>query len=167
MNHDELPLTDAEETQLAFSLGLCDEAALEGTSSKEAQELRKLVLKVQNQAALEHSAPDPAQVKQLQAATRQAARPLGLWSQVEGSLRRSPWLRLVAASLVVHLAALPVLAWLHFAQPERPAIWIHFEEPAPALTSDPQPELLEPIELPDLLELIQPDLIETPFKTGE
>ena len=161
MTQREEPLTPQEEALLAYSLGLSEELPGDAPTTSEAAALRELVSEARGSARRE--APRTAAVEAIQAAARRAAGETStpsIWTQLEGGLKRSLLLRLVAASLVIHLAALPVLAWLHFSQPERPPLWIHFEEPPPVLTSEPQPELLEPIELPEVLELADPTELE-------
>jgi hypothetical protein len=150
MTDQDHPLTPAEEALLDYSLGRAGQVP--APDGLEAERLRELVETARLAASTTQPAPAPELVAELQAAARAAASPeaLGFWRLLEGGLRTNVWVRLVAASLVIHLAALPVLAWLHFSQPERPALWIHFEEPPPVLTSEPQPELLEAVEQPEL-----------------
>ncbi|MDF1797890.1 MAG: hypothetical protein P1V81_01835 [Planctomycetota bacterium] len=149
----DLPLGQAEERALDFSLGRIEpDAALVETA--EAQALRRLVETVRSQVSLDAAAPSAASIDELRSAARSAAGP-GLpgsfWRHLQGGLRTSPWIRLAAASLVIHMAALPVLAWLHFKAPPERALFIRFEEPAEALTSEPTPELLEPL-APEVVE---------------
>lgn len=147
-------LSAAEQRLLDFGLGLKDELPA-GPETQEASDLRELVARVRASAESVQAPAASERVAILVGAARELAdRPAlptpSFWQLLEGGLRTSLLLRVVAASLVVHLCALPVLAWLHFSTPERGALWIHFEEPPPVLTSEPQPELLEPVVLPEV-----------------
>lgn len=150
-------LTPEEEALLDFSLGL---RAPEESPGTEAHELRGLVEATRRACRQADGAAEEAvsgrdeRVLAVQAAAQAEGEP-SFWRLLEGGLRTNMWLRLVAASLVVHLAALPVLAWFSFTERERPPLFINFEKPEPVLVDDPAPELLEPLsaeELPELLE---------------
>ena len=58
-------------------------------------------------------------------------------------LKRNAALRIAAASLLLHLTALPVLAWLTFSDPEPRFLNIRIEDPPVVLTEDPGVEQLE------------------------
>jgi hypothetical protein len=64
-------------------------------------------------------------------------------------LKRNAALRIAAASLLIHLTALPVLAWFAFVKPEPSFINIHIEKPPVVLTEEPDAEVLEPLNLLD------------------
>lgn len=57
-------------------------------------------------------------------------------------LKSNAALRIAAASLLVHLTALPVLAWLTFSEPEPRFFNFRIEEPPASLTEDPGVEEL-------------------------
>ena len=156
MTDHEKPLTSAEEALLDYSLGLS--SALSDVDANDAAQMRELVVEARRACEASASPVASDRIVQLQAAARAAADPAppSFWQLLRGELHANIWVRLVAASLVIHLAALPVLAWLHFSPPERPPLWIHFEEPPPVLTSEPQPELLAPIDLEGLLQSSDP-----------
>ena len=103
-------LSPAEEALLDFSLGLASELA-PGVDPTEAARWRSLVQEVRVTSEVPI---DPRRVASLIAAARLTAEPPtpSFWQVLEGGLRTSLLLRVVAASLVVHLCALPVLAWL-------------------------------------------------------
>ncbi|MFT4710261.1 MAG: hypothetical protein ACI9D0_000106 [Bacteroidia bacterium] len=71
-------------------------------------------------------------------------------------LKNNVALRIAAASLLVHLTALPVLAWLAFAKPEPRFLNVRIEEPRAVLTEDPgveeldSPQVLEDEDLGDV-----------------
>lgn len=81
------------------------------------------------------------------------------WRLLRSGLRHNALLRVAAASLVVHLAALPVLAWLHFSAVERPDVYVEFEEHLPMPVAEELPEVLAPVavEDPKSLDQLQPD----------
>jgi len=57
-------------------------------------------------------------------------------------LKSNVALRIAAASLLVHLTALPVLAWLTFSEPAPRFLNLRIEEPSVSLTEDPGVEEL-------------------------
>lgn len=146
MSDRDLPLTPEQERQLDSGLGLTDQEL-----DANALAIREVVRRVR--AAEQPKAVDPKRISAVVAAARAASQAPeievpSLWTVLQGRLQNSVLMRVVAASLVVHLAALPVLAWLHFVTPKREPFFIHFEPPPPVLTSEPQPEMLEPIVVP-------------------
>lgn len=147
----DLPLGQSEERALDFSLGRLETEAPDA----EAQALRRLVETARTELAQDGAPANAVAVAELRAAARSAAASeASFWRHLQGGLRHSPLIRIAAASLIIHMAALPVLAWLHFSAPQERAIFIRFEEPAEALTSEPTPELLEPLAPEEVEELL-------------
>jgi hypothetical protein len=72
-------------------------------------------------------------------------------------LKRNAALRMAAASLLVHLTALPVLAWFAFAKPEPGYITIRFEEAPVVLTEEPGDEILD-MKVEDAIEVLDAEL---------
>jgi len=158
MTERDLPLTPAEEALLDFSLGHTDQCA---ENSLEATSMRELVSQARLDARSAADVPSNALIESVREAARESVPQPSFWRLLEGGLRTNMLVRIVAASLVIHLAALPVLAWLQFSQKERGPIYIQFEKPEPVLVDQPAPELLEPVnidELPEWLELLDQPL---------
>lgn len=64
-------------------------------------------------------------------------------------LKESPWLQLAAASLLVHLAALPALAFYQWwTEPEPRPLYFDFESPVDHQVPELPPELDQPLEVP-------------------
>lgn len=159
---DDRPLEPREDRLLDASLGRRPVDGLEPDLRAEAEALGDLVRAARE--GLAAPAPDPVRVADLRDAARDVAvaarSPLvtgGFWRHLQGGLRRSPLIRVAAASLLVHLAALPVLAWIHFSAAPEPGLRIRFEQPTEPLTAEPEPELLAPVELP-----LVPDQLDEP-----
>lgn len=150
-NSSDPPLSPEEARQLDAALGYVraesdEEAALEA--------LVQTVRRVEDTAV---TTPRPASIQAvLDAVDRRvdaqlAAERLSTWQLFRNGLRHSALLRVAAASLLVHLAALPVLAWLHYSTPVRPALNIYFERNLPLPIAEEIPEVLSPLELPPAL----------------
>ena len=148
-NNQDRPLAPDEERLLDAALGL---SPLGDQGALEARELVDLVARTR--AGLTGAPVDPARVAALVSAARGEAdrtrRSAGgsFWRHLRGGLRHDRLVQVAAASLLVHLAALPVLAWMHFSAPPERSLNIRFEQPSQPLTAEPEPELLEPVELP-------------------
>lgn len=144
------PLSPAEEHLLEVALGRRPAAP---TESAEGAALRELVAELRRvESARTASEPHPARVAAVLGAVadRVAGQRRSSWSLLKSGLRHSALLRVAAASLLIHLAALPVLAWLHYANQPSRALYIEFEKDLPMPVSDELPEVLQPMELAPL-----------------
>lgn len=138
------PLTAEQERLLAAALGEVP------ATDDEARGMHALVLEVRAATTTEGTAVDPHRVATLAAAAADAAlertarERRSTWSLLRSGLDHSALLRVAAASLLIHLCALPVLAYLHFTAVAKPALYIDIERDRPLPIAVEEAELLPP-----------------------
>ena len=120
------------------------------------RELEELLAR--SRAALERATrvPEPVRERLTDAVLARTTRaavfdepPISFGALLASSLRRSRLLRLAAASLLVHLIALPVLAWYVIDRRQEPQVLITIEPPSEPLEwAEPEVERLPPPVLP-------------------
>ena len=140
----EAPLSPAQERQLAAALGELPAA------DEEARALRALVVEARAATSSEGVPVAAHRVAALQEAAADAAfertarERRSTWSLLRTGLHHSALLRVAAASLLVHLCALPVLAYLHFTAVAKPALYIDIERDRPLPVAEEVTEQLPP-----------------------
>jgi hypothetical protein len=145
---NDAPLSPEQERLLDAALGF-----VRAQSDEEAA-LKTLVETVRRVEEGAVSAPKPTSIQAVLAAVDRrvdaqlAAQRMSTWQLFRNGLRHSALLRVAAASLLVHLAALPVLAWLHYSTAARPALNIYFERNLPLPIAEEQAEILAPLVIP-------------------
>jgi hypothetical protein len=161
-------LSAQEERLLDLALGREAHSKVDlahSSEAAEAAELRAFLLQTRTSLS-EFDAMDPARLSAArealqQACTERAATPARssqvhslaeAYSGFKARLKENLALRIAAASLLLHLTALPVLAWFVFVTPERAPLNLHWEPPVEVLTEEPGEEVLRDIPMEELVE---------------